>query len=545
MKIKKIIGNAHKVYASFIVLAVIIFCRAVLLEQTSLIDPTEARYAVVAQEMAKTGDWVTPKLPTAEGIVPYMGKPPLHFWLTALCYEIFEVDEWTARLPSIMAALLCIYCIFLVVGKQGAGLSYEKALMSSLVLFTSAMYFFLAGASVTDTTLTACVTASIAFMYIHVFKQRTDSKYCLLSVLFAGLGFLCKGPVAIALIILPYFLWSVVNRDFSWLRKIYWIQSFFLFFLIVCPWFIVNEYYAPGSIRYFVWNENIARYLFKDYGDLYGTGHVQPYGTSWLMFFAGFAPWIFIPLAGLFKNGIRSSWQWIKSDQLRLFAFCWTIATPLFFTFVRQLHAMYVLPAFPAAALLTVEVYSSFVNKSGLLQYRQIILKALILLALVIAVSGTFLGFSWMGVALSISSIGLGLYGYYYIRDFSHSLRPIAIVSVLLASVYLTVISSLSDYISVRRSAENMLEEISQMGIKKVNVISRNSYSHYWTAGAWEEEDLAGPVEIDYSEPADIDSFSLKYLLVKKGNYDVLKKIAPRYQQIRTIGEWELFSLKA
>lgn len=72
----------------------IVFClRVVLLNYPDLVDPTESRYANVAQEMVLDNDWVTPKLSQPEGVVPYLGKPPLHFWLTAACFKIFGVSE--------------------------------------------------------------------------------------------------------------------------------------------------------------------------------------------------------------------------------------------------------------------------------------------------------------------------------------------------------------------------------------------------------------------------------------------------------------------
>src|SRR4051795_9588897 len=85
----------------------------------SLAKPDEGRYAEIAREMAVTGDWVTPRL---NGI-KYFEKPPLQYWLTAASFRAFELDEWTARLPSALAGFLTV----LVVGYVGSIIASKTA----------------------------------------------------------------------------------------------------------------------------------------------------------------------------------------------------------------------------------------------------------------------------------------------------------------------------------------------------------------------------------------------------------------------------------
>ena len=53
--------------------------------------------------MAELNDWVTPWFDYG---VPYWGKPPLAFWVTALGFKLFGVNEFTARLPHLAISLL-------------------------------------------------------------------------------------------------------------------------------------------------------------------------------------------------------------------------------------------------------------------------------------------------------------------------------------------------------------------------------------------------------------------------------------------------------
>ncbi|MGZ3535706.1 MAG: ArnT family glycosyltransferase, partial [Thermodesulfobacteriota bacterium] len=65
-------------------------------------EPDETRYAVVAQEMKETGNWILPHL---NGEI-YAEKPPLFFWLVNLSTSFLGNNEFTNRLPSALAGFI-------------------------------------------------------------------------------------------------------------------------------------------------------------------------------------------------------------------------------------------------------------------------------------------------------------------------------------------------------------------------------------------------------------------------------------------------------
>src|SRR5215510_2796555 len=73
--------------------------------------PDEGRYVGVALEMLWSGDWLVPTLDT----LPYFHKPPLFYWLTAASLATFGVNEWAARLPSLLAATGSAFAVYLFV----------------------------------------------------------------------------------------------------------------------------------------------------------------------------------------------------------------------------------------------------------------------------------------------------------------------------------------------------------------------------------------------------------------------------------------------
>src|SRR5262245_45321098 len=79
------------------------------LGRLALIGPDEPRYAEVAREMLASGDYISTRLC---GCL-WFEKPALLYWLSALCYRIFGVGEFAARLPSAVAALAIVLGAYL------------------------------------------------------------------------------------------------------------------------------------------------------------------------------------------------------------------------------------------------------------------------------------------------------------------------------------------------------------------------------------------------------------------------------------------------
>ena len=67
----------------------------------SLMDDVDAVQAQIARNMLESGDWVTARL---DGVA-YLEKAPLKYWMIAVCYMIFGVRDWAARVPVALGAI--------------------------------------------------------------------------------------------------------------------------------------------------------------------------------------------------------------------------------------------------------------------------------------------------------------------------------------------------------------------------------------------------------------------------------------------------------
>ncbi|MCK5664688.1 MAG: glycosyltransferase family 39 protein, partial [Thiotrichaceae bacterium] len=81
---------------SLAIIFIAILARLLGIIEYPLHDPTEARYAEIPRLIIETGNWIMP--PFDYG-VPFWGKPPLTFWLTAISFKLFGYSEFAARLP--------------------------------------------------------------------------------------------------------------------------------------------------------------------------------------------------------------------------------------------------------------------------------------------------------------------------------------------------------------------------------------------------------------------------------------------------------------
>ena len=292
------INNFRKGKLLLISLAGIILLRMISNSWLAIYDPTESRYAEIANQMYRSGNWLTPKVYVDGRLVPYWGKPPLHFWLTAGAFKVFGVSEWSARLPSLLAGIFML-CMTMYFVRRVWGA--RTALVTGIIQSSTLLFFILWGSSVVDVTLSAAVTSSMISFALAIVDQRVPARRFWSYVFFASLavGILTKGLIAVALVSLSIGLWLLFTKDWKAMKSIPWFSGTAILLIITTPWFVLAEKATPGFLRYFFINEHFLRYLVHNYGDKYGSGHVYFRGSAWGMLLLGFFPWTFFLIGSL------------------------------------------------------------------------------------------------------------------------------------------------------------------------------------------------------------------------------------------------------
>ncbi len=316
-------------------------------------DITESRYATIALHMQRTGDWITPWVWFDGTLLPFWGKPPLHFWLTAASFGLLGASEWTARLPGLLAGAATLAMVFAFARRTW---NLRVAAVATTVLASSLLFFALTGVSTTDMTLACAMTAAMTSFARTVDADGAGARRrwgVALAVSLAA-GSLVKGPIAVVLPGAAIFLWLALTRRWRLLARVPWLTVAAVFVVATVPWYLLAERATPGFLRYFLINEHVLRYIKPDYGDLYGSGNVRPRGTSWAFLLAGGLPWSGLAVAALirsFRAARRAPGG--GTDPRLAYVVLWGVTPALFFTLARQIEPSYPLPGLPGLGLAT------------------------------------------------------------------------------------------------------------------------------------------------------------------------------------------------
>ncbi|WP_298273571.1 glycosyltransferase family 39 protein [Geobacter sp.] len=331
-----------------ILCAVFGFAFLQILHRIPLLEPDEGRYAEIPREMLESGDFVTPYL----NYVKYFEKPPLLYWLNALSFKIFGLNEFAARLPTALFALLGILLTYHV----GRTLYGRRAgLFSALVLGTATGYLVLGRFNVIDMTLSICMSATLGFFLL---ATRPDEKratlYYYLFYLSAALTVLAKGLIGIVLPGGVIFLYMLLTRRWRLLREMRLATGIPLFLLVAAPWFVLVSLRNPEFARFFFIHEHFERFLTKVHH------RYQPFWFFIPVLIGGMFPWsFFLPTAA--KRLWREREQ--ARDDGRLYLFLWGAVIFVFFSLSDSKLIPYIFPIFPALAILIGEMFSSLCDE--------------------------------------------------------------------------------------------------------------------------------------------------------------------------------------
>jgi len=301
--------------------------------------------------MIETGNWITLWF---DYDVPFWGKPPLFIWLSAISCKLFGINEFAARLPSLLVSMSITALAFRLALFQ---LGQSAGRLVLLILPTTVIFLVLSGTILAEPTMLLSITMILTAFWIGWHSENPRQVRFWQYTFFIGcaIALLAKGMAALILAGLPIFIWCLPERKLITLwQKFPWIKGTLLTLLIASPWYIAAEMQTPGFLQYFFIGEHFQRYLDNGWsGDLYGAAHVVPIGSIWLLWLASCLPWtpFLIIIAFRWVRG-RIGGNSYKINSWRLFLLLWLFCPLIFFTFAKNVIWTYVLPVTPAVALL-------------------------------------------------------------------------------------------------------------------------------------------------------------------------------------------------
>ncbi|GAC1318462.1 MAG: glycosyltransferase family 39 protein [Collimonas sp.] len=339
---------------TFVWLLFLLFCIIwfYMLGARTLVPTDEGRYAEMAREMVATGDWITLRL---NGL-KYFEKPPLQTWMNALTFELFGLGEWQARLWTGLCGLLGV----VLVAFTGARVfSARIGFYAALVLGSSFLWAGLGHINTLDMGLSGMMTISLCALLL---AQRSEishgeqRNWMLLCWAGMALAVLSKGLIGLLLPGAVLVLYTLFSRDWPIWKRLHLVLGLILFFLIATPWFVLISLKNPEFPQFFFIHEQFQRFTSKIH-NRYG----PPYYFIPILIL-GIVPWLGVLFQSLW-NGARER-SAASGFQPKKLLLIWTLFIFVFFSISDSKLPSYILPIFPALALLIACHLDNASNKS-------------------------------------------------------------------------------------------------------------------------------------------------------------------------------------
>jgi 4-amino-4-deoxy-L-arabinose transferase-like glycosyltransferase len=353
------------VWATLAVLAVAAFFVGLNLP---FLGPDEPRYAQVAREMWQAGDWVTPTL----GGFNWFEKPALLYWFEIASYNIFGVSEFAARLGPALCGLGTVASLWILGRNINSDSKTEDQIpktdfanwLALIAASTLGILIFAHGASF-DIIVTFPMTAAlVGFFIFDQAKDRSFRSYhlpLLSFYFFIGVSLLAKGLIGIifpfAIVVFYHLLaWKLPSKTF--VLSLFWGTAIAV--AVASIWYVpvISRNGWPFVDEFFI-QHHFQRFTSNKYQ------HPQPF-----FFFLWVLPLMTLPWMPFFFAAI---WNFVRgivprrdaqaqkdqrsplffSSHLLLFSIAWLLVPLVFFSLSGSKLPGYILPAVPAAVILT------------------------------------------------------------------------------------------------------------------------------------------------------------------------------------------------
>lgn len=399
-------GNERYFPPALVILCAVVFFYG--LGGLPFIGPDEPRYAEVAREMYRSGDWITPRL----GGIHWFEKPALTYWLSAIGYRLFGETEFAARFGIAVVASLGVLLVYFF-GRRVR--SARFGYLSAAALATCGLWPGFARGATFDLPLSVAMALALFSFFVWESREEKEgrNRFWWIFCFALGVAVLAKGLVGIVLpgaIVGLYLL--LTGRLKILLNPKLLLVGTVIFLATSALWYgPVIARHGREFINEFFIGHHFQRYLTNKYK------HPQPIYFFPLILVLGSFPWSFFFLAGAWRAFKER--RELLQDHPRLFAWLWIVLPVLFFSFSGSKLPGYILPVFPAMALLVGDELERLWPETFRGKW------------------GNYVGPTAMW--LVIAATGVQVIGRYDLRLSQKAILPLSVTVLLIVTVYLAL----------------------------------------------------------------------------------------------------------
>ena len=326
-----------------------------------IIDGDSAFYATMAKNIVKSGDWMTLKFVNSNDIID---KPPLTMWLMAISFKLFGINEFALSLWHSLFAIGCVLLTYFM-GKELFG--RRGGLLAGLILMLSGQFFYITRTPMIDIPLTFFITS--AFYCIFKLNKTGNNLYYYPLALSMALALLTKGPIGAVIPLASLILFKILNiflpshnpqpntQAKTHNSFLHFSLSALLFFAISAPWFIIEYKILGQPFADIFFLRNFMRFFRPTdvIGNLTQIAPQYDFYSYFLQIFLLFAPWGGFVYPAIFYG--------TKDKNQKLFLIWAAVAVGFFAFSLNYKIGRYILPAFPALAIIVANFLESAIKE--------------------------------------------------------------------------------------------------------------------------------------------------------------------------------------
>ncbi len=315
----------------------------------ALTDPDEVFYSLTAKEMLLRHEWFTPYIFGS----PQFEKPIFTYWLLIGAFKVWGITPWAARLfPALFAtfSVVGVYILAFILYRDN-----QRAFWAGLILATSAFFVGMGKTVFTDMIFATLILYSILSFYTGYAYPKYRITGILLFYLFGALAALTKGPLGLFIPEMVIVGFLFYRRRLDVLATPWMLVGFLLALGVALPWYVyMFKTYGNAFVHEFFYNDHWRRIIEAEHR---ANDRWYFYPLSMILGIFPFSLFLIMAIKDWFKRGINFLEE---SDHLIL---VWILVVFIIFQCAHSKLVSYILPLFPALAILTAGVLAKRISQ--------------------------------------------------------------------------------------------------------------------------------------------------------------------------------------